>query len=84
MKGWPDIQSLDWSANGKGLYFGSATPRGLSLVYVDLKGNARPLWQYKGAGFSGYGIWAIPSPDGHYLALRNEVVNSNVWMLEGF
>jgi hypothetical protein len=48
---------------------------------VDLKGIARPLWQNKG----GVGdTWAVPSPDGRYLAIGSTVLTSNVWMLEGF
>jgi eukaryotic-like serine/threonine-protein kinase len=72
---------LDWSLDGKGLYCGSVSPQGGTLVYVDLKGNARVLWRYKGRGGN---IWAVPSPDGRYLAILGNVVDSNVWMLEGF
>jgi hypothetical protein len=28
--------------------------------------------------------WAIPSPDGHSLALWKASLNSNAWLLEGF
>jgi eukaryotic-like serine/threonine-protein kinase len=81
VRGWPNITGLDWSADGKGLYLGSFSRQGSTLLYVDLKGNARVLWQYKGAG--GY-TCGIPSPDGRYLALLVSATNSNVWMLEGF
>ena len=81
VKGWPNITGLDWSPDGKGLYCGSVSPQGSTLLYVDLKGNARVLWQYKGGGGQ---IWGIPSPDGRYLAIRGDVINSNVWMVEGF
>jgi serine/threonine protein kinase/Tol biopolymer transport system component len=79
--GWPNLTGLDWSPDGKGLYCGSVSPQSRTLLYVDLKGNAQVLWQYKGAGGE---IWGIPSPDGRYLAIRGDVINSNVWMLEGF
>ena len=39
------------------------------------------LWQHKGAG---YVIWGVPSPDGRYLAIVGDLINSNVWMVEGF
>jgi eukaryotic-like serine/threonine-protein kinase len=81
VKDWPNISGLDWSADGKGLYCGSVSPQGGTLLHVDLKGNARVLWQYKAAGGD---IWGVPSPDGRYLAVMGEVINSNVWMLEGF
>jgi serine/threonine protein kinase/Tol biopolymer transport system component len=80
VKGYPNMSGIDWSADGKGLYCGSVSARGNTLLYVDLAGNARVLWQKKG----GDQIWGIPSPDGRYLAIRGDVRNSNVWMLEGF
>jgi Tol biopolymer transport system component/DNA-binding winged helix-turn-helix (wHTH) protein len=81
LKGWPNLTGLDWSADGKGLYCGSLSAQGGTLLYVDLKGNARVLWQYK-AGIGA--IWADPSPDGRYLAILGFVTNANVWMIEGF
>jgi hypothetical protein len=81
VKGWPSVTDLDWSSDGKGFYCGSQLPQGGTLLYVDLMGNARMLWQYKGGGGE---IWGIPSPDGRYLAIRAPVANSNVWMVEGF
>lgn len=80
VKGWSNLASLNWSADGKGLYCGSASAQGNALLYVDFSGNARALWQNTGGGQ----IWGTPSPDGRYLAIRGGVVNSNVWMLEGF
>ena len=78
--GWPNITGLVWSADGRGMYCGSVSVRGSTLLYVDLEGNARVLWQSSGR----VSIWGIPSPDGRYLAIRGDVRNSNVWMLEGF
>jgi len=80
VKGWPNITGLDWSSDGKRLYCGSVSPQGSTVLYVDLKGNGRVLWHYKGGGF----IWGVPSPDGRYLAIGGAGINSNVWMLEGF
>ena len=82
VKGWLNGSGLDWSpSDGKGLYFGSVSPQRLTLLYSDLKGNAKVLWQYKGS--SGV-ICGLPSPDGRNLAIDLRVDNSNVWMLEGF
>jgi Tol biopolymer transport system component len=81
VKGWPNLVGLDWSTDGKGFYCGSQSPQGSTLLYVDLEGNARPLWQHK--GWDG-DIWGVPSPDGRYLAIFAGVINSNVWLLEGF
>jgi serine/threonine protein kinase len=81
VKDWPYSTGLEWSPDGKGLYCGSASPQGGTLLYVDLEGNARVLWHNKGGGGS---IWGTVSPDGHYLAIRGDVNTGNVWMLEGF
>jgi serine/threonine protein kinase/Tol biopolymer transport system component len=80
VKGWPNITGLEWSPDGKGLYCGSAPPHSCTLLYVDLKGKARVLWQHKG----GDAMRGIPSPDGLHLAVDMGVTNSNVLMLEGF
>lgn len=80
VKGWPNATGADWSPDGKGLYVGSVSPQASTLLYVDLEGNARVLWQIKG----GSETWGIPSPDGRYLAIMGDVANSNVWMLENF
>ena len=82
VKGWQTLSSLAWSSDGKGLYCGSASPQGSALLYVDLNGNARPLWQSKGVGGP---IGGIPSPDGRYLAIQSYApATRNVWMVEGF
>jgi hypothetical protein len=82
---WPEQTSLGtgvyWSPDGKGLYCGSRSPQGGTILYVDLMGNARVLWQLKGE--TGGPVWGIPSPDGRYLAMKRAPLNSNVWMLEG-
>jgi Tol biopolymer transport system component len=84
VKGWPNLSwmSLYWAPDQRGLYCGSVSPQVSTLLYVDLKGNARVLWQQKGSGLVGF--WGIPSPDGHYLATQSRIANSNIWMLEGF
>jgi eukaryotic-like serine/threonine-protein kinase len=81
VKGWPNLTGLDWSPGGKSFYCGSISPQGGTLLYVDLNGNARVLWQYKGGGEA---IWSVPSLDGRYLAIHGTVLNSNAWMIEGF
>jgi Tol biopolymer transport system component len=82
VKGWPNAEGLDWSSSSKGLYVGSVSPQNRTLLYVDLKGDARVLWQFKGRGTGR--VWGVPSTDGRYLAILGSVNNSNVWMLEGF
>jgi Tol biopolymer transport system component len=91
VKGWPNLRwnGLYWSPDGKGLFCGSNSPRGGTILYVDLKGNARVLWHFEGSSPVGSvvdvgSIWGIPSPDGRYLAIESMMENCNVWMLEGF
>ena len=81
VKGWPNITGLEWSPDGKGLYCGSSSAQGSTLLKVDLKGNGRVLWQQKGGAGQ---IWGVPSPDGRYLAVLGSVLDSSVWMIEGF
>jgi Tol biopolymer transport system component len=80
VKGWPDLRSLTWSLDGKGFYCGSRSSEGSTLLFVDLKGNAHVLWQFRGANRT----WGDPSPDGRYLSIMASFTNSTVWMLEGF
>jgi Tol biopolymer transport system component len=83
VKGWPALsyRGLSWSADGKGLYCGSNSPQGSTLLHVDLEGNAKVLWQHKGGSGD---VFGVPSPDGRYLAIRSSVLGGNVCMLEGF
>jgi len=60
VKGWPVLTGLSWSSHGKGLYCGSFPD---TVLYLDLKGNARVLWQGKGRRGN---VWGIPSRDGRY------------------
>jgi hypothetical protein len=69
-----------WALDGKGFYVASSSPRGATLLYIDLKGQASPVWEQKGGVETG----DVPSPDGHHLAILGYTVDSNVWMLENF
>jgi serine/threonine protein kinase len=81
VKGWSNLFSLIWSADGRGLFVAAGIHVGSVLLYVDLSGNAHPLWEY--AGFSRW-TEATPSPDGHHLAFTGWTVNGNIWMMENF
>ncbi len=81
LKEWPTVSSVDWAADGKSLLVSTATSTGTNaLLSVDLTGRARPLWEQTKMVVG----WAIPSPDGRYLALWQASGNSNVWMIENF
>jgi hypothetical protein len=57
VKGWNSFTTVDWAADGKGLFVTSPTGRTSTLLYVDLTGNAHSLWQVN----SYQPAWAIPS-----------------------
>lgn len=82
VKGWPNNEGLEWSSDGKGLYCGSGSSQGVTLLYVNLKADARVLWHHNGGDVGQF--LGVPSPDGRYIAIQVNVINSNVWMLEGF
>ena len=85
VKGWSNLAwlGLSWAPDQKGFYCSSVSPQVNALLYVDLKGNALVLWQYKGSS-GGSSFWSIPSPNGRYLAIQAGTLSSDVWMLEGF
>ena len=81
VKGWSAFgNGPDWSADGKGFYVESHSPRGSTLLYIDLNGHASAVWEQKG----NCGTWGVTSPDRRHLAIRGCTVDSNVWMLENF
>jgi Tol biopolymer transport system component len=81
VKDWNSFTSLDWAADGKGFFLSSnPTGRLSTLLFVDLMGNAHPLWRVKNF----QSTWAIPSHNGKYLALPAPTIGSNVWMVENF
>jgi len=77
---WGFDEGPHWSPDGKGLYIGSSSPGGTTLLYVDLNGHASPVWVQKG----NFQTWGVPSPDGRYLAILGWTANGNVWMIEDF
>jgi serine/threonine protein kinase len=81
VKNWNNFMSLDWSADGKG-FFISSNPTGRldTVLYVDLAGNATPLWQVKNF----QAAWTIPSHNGKYVAIPAPTTECNVWMVENF
>jgi Tol biopolymer transport system component/DNA-binding winged helix-turn-helix (wHTH) protein len=87
--GWPGVKGVDWAADGNSLWAGAITrnsssfegPDTCPLLRIDLDGKIRSLIEKGDVCF-----WAaIPSPDGHRLALEGaKPDSSNVWLLENF
>jgi hypothetical protein len=92
VKASPKLYSLDWSADGQGLFVSALANGGSALLHLDLTGNAQTLWYSKGGVrepgdlfYSGtLAPRAVSSPDGRYLAIQSQTVNSNIWMIENF
>jgi eukaryotic-like serine/threonine-protein kinase len=80
VKGWPGLNNIDFSADSKGVFMNSTSNGVATLLYVDLAGNARALWQPKYPTVSN----AMPSRDGRHLAITGESDSSNLWMLRDF
>lgn len=74
LKGFKNINGLNWTTDGKGWFVAFNTTVGLQLMYVDRNGRAIHLLD---------GWYALPSPDGQKVALVIPSVASNAWMYEG-
>ncbi len=79
--GWNHLRNITWAADGRGFFASSPSKVGGVLLHIDLHGSARVLWEL--AGQNVY-LRAIPSPDGHRLAILGSLVDDNVWMMENF
>jgi len=92
VKASPKLYSLDWSADGQGLFVSALGDGGSTLLHLDLKGKAQTLWYSKGGMRQPGDLFlsgvlaprAVPSPDGRYLAIQGQSVSSNIWMIENF
>src|SRR5262249_9444689 len=66
LKDFHNLQTVQWTVDGKGLYVSNGIQGGVELLYVDLEGHARVIWTDHG-GFTS--TIALASPDGHHIAL---------------
>ena len=80
VKGWNTLVNLNWAINGQGFFTSGITQRGSVLLYVDLAGNAYPLWEQRGSRYA----WGVPSPDGQRLAFTGVTESANVFLMENF
>ena len=79
VEGWNLTTNLDWAPDGKGFFTCGIRPEGATLLYIDLKGKAQPIWEYNGDF-----LWGMLSPDGQHLAMGAQTEKNNVWMMENF
>ena len=81
VKGWRNLQSLIWAADGKSFFVVAGIRNGRELLNVDLQGNAHALWENTGGSAE---TLVYSSPDGRHLAFSGWTTNGNMWMLENF
>jgi hypothetical protein len=80
--GWSSLGGLVWDAKGRGFFSSSFNQRGAVLLYIDLQGNTRVLWEQRGRADAN--LRGIPSPDGRRLAIAAYAVSSNAWVMQDF
>lgn len=79
-RGWSDLQSIAWTADGKGFFVTCAEPD-FELLHVTAAGKVSPLLRNAGLQWM---YNPVPSPDGKYLAFMADTRDVNVWLLENF
>jgi len=78
VKGWNNLQTLDWAADGESLFVSNDVNQKLAILNVDLHGNAHLLRDNVKSS-------DLPaSPDGRHLAFMSQTVDANIWMMEEF
>lgn len=86
-RGWPHPFTIDWAADGNSLFVSHpglmddpSGPIGATVLHVNFDGRVQPLWETRGGRYA----WAIPSPDGRYLAIRGATTGRNAWLIDNF
>jgi Tol biopolymer transport system component len=76
---WTELAAVAWTADGQGLFLGSYSSRGTTIVRTDLKGQSKLLFKSTWDIFS-----LLPSPDGQHLAFGPIVTSANAWTIAQF
>ena len=79
------IFGMNWAADSNSIWLGAFMGRGAwgtrsGILNVDLTGKTRVLLK----GSNPELLYAVPSPDGHRLAVGADSRTSNIWLLENF
>ena len=78
---WAGIGSIDFAADSHSVWVSGYVNTGKwALLNIDLQGRAKVVLEDVNMTIG----WAIPAPNGRYLALWKARENSNVWMVERF
>jgi Tol biopolymer transport system component len=83
VKGWTGLATVDWAADGKSMFVGTLNRSGhIALLRVSLDGSVHVLREGSFPTLCGCAYWAIPSPDGKWVAINQPAGSSNVWELD--
>jgi Tol biopolymer transport system component len=72
-----NLSSISWSADGKGWYVSARVGSAIALLYANFQGQTRELLTSARPSF------VVPSPDGRHLVFPEDIVSSNVWLVNG-
>jgi Tol biopolymer transport system component len=79
VSGWSGFGAINWSADGKSLLVVSSNHASeTTLLNITLDGSATILLSGSNPDIG----YAIPSPDGSFLAIYEETGTSNVWLVD--
>jgi Tol biopolymer transport system component len=79
LKGWTNLNSLSWSADGRSLFVTTSRREGSDMLHVDFDGKVKWIC------CANTGRWVVnprTSPDGRFLTYAVRTVDSNVWLIE--
>jgi hypothetical protein len=83
VKEWTGLITVDWAADSKSMFVGTLNHAGrIALLRVNLDGTVHVLREGSFATLCGCAYWAIPSPDGKWVAINQPAGSSNVWELD--
>jgi Tol biopolymer transport system component len=75
LEGFRNLNSVSWSADGKGLFVTANAGSGGIVLYTDLEGHASQLMESSKVTF------VVPSPDAQRIAYPEQVTSSTVQLL---
>ena len=75
-----NLGPMGWMPDGKALLLTNFAMDGTVVLYVDLQGHTKLLWNCESPGMCFGGV----SPDGRHLAVYQSKQTSNMWMMENF
>lgn len=81
MKGWKFLRNLTWNLAGDGFFASHPSKKGVVLLAIDMRGNARVIWELAGQNVF---LRALPSLNGRQVAILGSIAENNVWELENF